>query len=178
MRGSKLLIASIVLIAIGLVGATVVVIMWGFGSGSGLGQITAFKSNGQRIYYTATDESGTQIAFTGGPMWLQMHGGSCVSCHGPGARGGNIVPMTNLVAPDIRYKTLTSTAEGMLGEEHPPYTDATIRRAVTQGLDQAGHRLSPVMPRWDMSEKDLNDLVSYLKTLDHQNFFVCSSVNE
>ena len=51
------------------------------------------------------------------------------------------------------------------GEEHAPYNDALIERAITKGVDPAGKPLSYVMPRWNMSDRDLNDVVAYLKTL-------------
>jgi cytochrome c oxidase subunit 2 len=115
-----------------------------------------FSSDGQRIYYTATSNTGVQITSDDGPMWLYMHGGSCVSCHGSHGRGGFVVPMTNVVAPDIRYSTLTAEQ----------FTDATIRRAISQGLDPAGAPLNDAMPRYHMSDKELDELMSYLKTLD------------
>ncbi|MER3458327.1 MAG: hypothetical protein C4309_06575 [Chloroflexota bacterium] len=73
--------------------------------------------------------------------------------------------MGSFVAPDIRYKTLTA-AEHAAGEEHPPYTDETIKRAITQGIDPAGEPLNWPMPRWTMTEADLEDLLAFLKTLD------------
>jgi len=72
--------------------------------------------------------------------------------------------MTNEIAPDIRYSHLVEEEHGE-GEEHPPYTDELIKQAITQGLDPGGNPLSPTMPRWRMSERDLNDLIEYLKTL-------------
>jgi len=67
--------------------------------------------------------------------------------------------------PDIRYKTLTA---GEHGEEmrHEPYTDETIKRAITEGVEPDGERLEWPMPRWRMSEEDLDDLLEFLKTLD------------
>jgi mono/diheme cytochrome c family protein len=128
--------------------------------------ITSFKSNGERIYYTATSTSGDEITATGGPHWFWMHGGSCVDCHGADGRGG-LVHMTNEIAPDIRYKALTAKPLEMEDhEEHPPYTDALIKRAISKGLDPAGEPLSYVMPRWHTSDRDLNDLVDYLKKLN------------
>jgi mono/diheme cytochrome c family protein len=127
-------------------------------------------SNGERIYFTATNQAGEPITFRGGPAWMQMHGGSCVNCHGPEGRGGIRVHMTDAVAPDIRYTMLTSAEhdEHDTDEGHPPYTDALIRRAITEGLDSAGKSLDPAMPRWSMSPGDLDDLVAYLKTLDEE----------
>ncbi|MFQ5741480.1 MAG: c-type cytochrome, partial [Acidobacteriota bacterium] len=103
----------------------------------------------------------------GGPMWLAMHGGGCVNCHGVHGRGGVPVPMGTKLPPDIRYKLLTEKephAHGA-GEGHPVYTDELIKRAITQGLNPVGKPLDSTMPRWQMTDEDLSDLIAYLKTL-------------
>ena len=124
-----------------------------------------FSSNGEMIYFTGINAKGKRIPFTGGPPWLYMHGGGCASCHGPDGRGGVPVMMGTAIPPDIRYHHLIEEEhEG--DEEHPPYTDELIRRAITEGLDPAGEPLDPTMPRWQMSEGDLNDLLEFLKTLE------------
>ncbi|MDH3876031.1 MAG: hypothetical protein OET07_17960, partial [Desulfobacteraceae bacterium] len=57
------------------------------GSGGTAWGTGAFRSNGERIYFTATSERGTEITYTGGPTsggWMMMGGRlACVSCHGP-----------------------------------------------------------------------------------------------
>lgn len=125
---------------------------------------TVFQSNGERIYYTGYNDRGQQIRISGGPMWLYMHGGSCVDCHGINGRGGLPVMMGTEIPPDITYKALTSET-GHGEEEHPPYTDEMIKTAIREGIDPAGEPLDPTMPRWQMSDSDLNDLLEYLKTL-------------
>ena len=96
----------------------------------------------------------------------------CAGCHGPDGRGGEVqMMMARFTAPDIRYSTLTADehgheeSAGESEEEHPPYTDETIARAITQGINPAGEPLAWPMPRWSMSQQDLNDLLAYLKTL-------------
>ncbi len=138
--------------------------------GPGFFPMRRFRSNGEQIYFTATSQRGTPITMDMG-MGMGMMGGmmACVTCHGPDGRGGRVrMMMTTFVAPDIRYKTLT--AERMEHDEaeaeHPPYTDETIKRAITQGVDPAGNPLDWPMPRWRMSEEDLNDLIEFLKTLE------------
>lgn len=75
--------------------------------------------------------------------------------------------MGAFIAPDIRYKSLTSAQmEHEQRREHPPYTDETIKRAITQGLDPSGNPLDWPMPRWTMTEADLEDLLAFLKTLN------------
>ena len=51
-------------------------------------------------------------------------------------------------------------------EEHPPYTKETLRRAIIKGIDPAGEPLDELMPRWRMSEQDLDDLVEFMVTLE------------
>lgn len=128
-----------------------------------------YESNGERIYFTATSNSDR-------PMMSQMSGMhrmqgmmACVTCHGPDGRGGTVtMMMETFEAPDIRYHTLTEDEHEDSDKghtEHPPYTDATIKRAITQGLNPAGDPLDWPMPRWQMSDSDLEDLLAYLKTL-------------
>ena len=126
----------------------------------------SYPSNGERIYYTGINELGERIPFEGGPMWLYMHGGGCVSCHGEDGRGGVPVMMGTEIPPDIRYEHLIEEEHEEEGEEHPSYTDETLKRAITAGLNPAGEPLDYTMPRWRMSEADLNDLLDYLKGLE------------
>lgn len=126
-----------------------------------------FSSNGERIYYTGISAKDGPIPIAGGPMWLHMGPVGCVACHGLTGRGGVPVMMGAAVPEDIRYEALTKgePGAGKAETEHPPYTDALIKRAVTQGLDPAGKPLDWTMPRWQMSDQDLNDVIAYLKTL-------------
>jgi len=126
-----------------------------------------FSSNSERIYYTGISAKNGPIARTGGPMWVYHTGVGCVACHGVHGRGGVPVMMGTAIPADIRYAVLTGKEhpEGEEKMDHPPYTDALIKRAITQGLDPAGEPLDWTMPRWQMSEQDLNDLLVYLKSL-------------
>lgn len=129
-----------------------------------------YASTGERIFFTGTNEAGERIPFTGGPPWLWMGGGGCASCHGPDGRGGFPVMMTAQVPPNITYDALTEGEHGHggaeAGEEHAPYTDELIMQAITRGVDASGEVLDLTMPRWQMSEEDLTDLLDFLKTLD------------
>jgi len=127
----------------------------------------SYSSNGERIYYTGVSDRTGPIKFQGGPMWLQMHGGGCVICHGVTGRGGVPVMMGTALPADIRYKALTSEDHHKGGEkeEHSPYTDELIKRAITKGLDSEDKPLDLTMPRWDMTKEELDDVIEYLKTL-------------
>ncbi|WP_230375593.1 cytochrome c [Methanolobus vulcani] len=127
---------------------------------------TNFSSNGEVIYYTGYNESGKKIDFSYGPNWLYVHGGSCVNCHGVDGKGGVPIMMAYTIPADITYEALTSGDEHAdEHEEHPPYTDETIKIAIREGKEPSGEDLDYVMPRWDMSDADIDDLVEYLKML-------------
>lgn len=129
-----------------------------------------FSSNGERIYMTATNDSGEVIDYEEGPGDRMMAGVlACVDCHGPDGRGGERqMMMESFHAPDIRWSTLTGdhTDHEESGEGgHPPYTPETLGAAITQGIGSGGQPLSTVMPRWQLSPDDLADLIEYLQTL-------------
>ena len=140
----------------------------GTGSGTGQGMMSggtgwgagAFGSNGERIYFTSTSERGTAITYTGGPAsggWMMMGGQlACVSCHGPNGRGGkHNMGMTQVMdAKDIRWSVL-----------QPEFDAEKFRLAVVKGQDPDGTQLKPDMPRWNISNEDLADLIAFLKTL-------------
>lgn len=118
-----------------------------------------FRSNGEMIYNTGFNKSGTMIPITGGPTWLYMHGGSCVDCHGTNGRGGAPIMMGTNIPLNITYSALKE--EG--------FTDETIKKAITEGIHE-GHEgeaetLDWTMPRWEMTDDDLNDVITYLKAL-------------
>jgi mono/diheme cytochrome c family protein len=149
--------------------------MGGYGPGAMIGPGPAygkrtFASNGERIYYTGTSAKTGPIPRTGGPMWVYHAGVGCVACHGVQGRGGVPVMMGTAIPEDIRYPTLTAAEPAKAGEkkeamDHPPYTDTTIKQAVTQGIDPANKPLDWTMPRWQLTDEDWADLLAYLKTL-------------
>lgn len=127
-------------------------------------------ANGAQIYFSGTSRRGTPITQQMGAGMGSMRGGgrTCASCHGPEGRGGSVPMMMRVIeVPDTRYDTLTSEGHGEHGEEeHEPYTETTIKRAITEGAEPNGEPLEWPMPRWSMGDDDLDDLVEFLKTLD------------
>jgi mono/diheme cytochrome c family protein len=101
-----------------------------------------------------------------------MHTIACANCHGSDGKGGRVnMMMWSFNVPDITWDKLTGEEHheeqenGEQHEEHPPYTEETLKSAITGGINPAGEPLDEEMPRWKMSTQDLNDLVNFIKTL-------------
>ena len=78
--------------------------------------------------------------------------------------------MYSFTAPDICYHVLTDEHhhddDHSDEDEHPAYSHETIKRAIAEGLDPAGNALDPEMPRWQMADEDMENLLEYLKILE------------
>jgi len=129
----------------------------------------SFSSNGERIFFTATSEDGSISIKEGPPMFKSAVKG-CAHCHGRDGKGGHSLDATGIKGTDIRYKTLAVKYGGYLsfleakGEKISGGVDTLIKRAITDG-EGPGYKLNIAMPRWSMTEDDLNDVIEYLKTL-------------
>ncbi len=126
-------------------------------------------SNGQQIYFTATDQNGQYISYTGGPYFGGMMMGSyltCASCHGSDAHGGtHYIHMQAIDTPAINYAALIEMKKQDSGGNPTDYSLDDFRGAVVDGHDTAGNQLDQNMPHWQMSDQDLQALLDYLKTL-------------
>jgi len=127
-----------------------------------------FQSNGERIYFTASSASGLPISSRGGGMHMTMMGDGCVTCHGADRGGGRVMPrFWELVPPLTPAALFGEHAQGENEDGHGGhdfYTDETLRRAITKGIDPGGEPLDQAMPRWSISSQDLGDLIAHLKS--------------
>lgn len=128
--------------------------------------LTPQERRGKQIYLRGASDSGREIFAYIGDESVEVPGSTmaCASCHGLNGEGkpeGGVVP-SNLV-----WEALTKPygVSHTGGRTHPPYTERALELAITRGLDPAGHRLSNVMPRYQMSREDMDALVAYLKRL-------------
>jgi len=114
-------------------------------------------SVGARIYRAGVRGEKTQI-----PRAVQRVPASalamagCARCHGTFGDGGPVpVVSGSAFAPPITYDDLQAAG----------YTDAGIGVAARAGVDAHGRMLSVLMPRWDLSDQELTELIAHLKTL-------------
>lgn len=125
-------------------------------------------TDGERIYFTGRNEDGQRIAYRGGSAsGMMMAGGlTCASCHGGNAQGGrHRMHMLVMDAPDIRWSKLVAEAAGEHGGNGGTYDFAMFRRAVVDGRHPDGKPLSDLMPRWQLSDRDLSALAAFLQSL-------------
>ena len=98
---------------------------------------------------------------------------ACVNCHrrsGLGTvEGYSVVPpitgpyLFQSKADSLAYSDLRRRAG--FAASRKPYTDATLVRAIQEGVDHAGRPLNVLMPRYRLSDDEATSLVEYLQAL-------------
>ena len=129
---------------------------------------------GQAIYLRGELPSGAQVSGTreGGLVSSGLEA-ACVNCHqrsGLGTiEGRQSVPP---VAGDYLFHSRAQAADEpelryveSLHGNRDPYSEATLARAIREGLDSQGRPLSYLMPRYALGDQDMAALIAYLKTL-------------
>jgi cytochrome c oxidase subunit II len=120
---------------------------------AGCGQGT--RSLGEQIYRDGEGKAG-RLAYSQGPDWFRFASEGCAICHG--LEGQGLVVQAGEVtgaAPAVTRKALAERG----------YTDALLRRALTAGVDPHGREFHYYMPRWELSDAELDALVAYLGSL-------------
>lgn len=108
-------------------------------------------ANGKSIFLSGTDLQGHRITATPPALYP-----SCADCHRPNGAGGMHLP-GGAVSADLRHNALVT-------RQHPPYTVGLLERAISTGVDNTGQPLDKVMPRWNISKRDLHDVALYVYT--------------
>ena len=91
----------------------------------------------------------------------------CANCHGQDGLGR---PEGGLVPPNIQWSELTKPYGHVHpnGRKHGPFDARTLQRAISSGTDPAGNALESTMPRYQMSDRDMKDLIAYMRKLEVQ----------
>jgi mono/diheme cytochrome c family protein len=109
-------------------------------------------ANGRSIFLTGTDIDGVRIRAKKPPLRP-----ACAACHRVDGSGGMRLP-DGAVSADLRRRSLVTG-------QHHPYDLRLLERAISTGVDNDGKPLDPVMPRWQLSQRDLHDVAAYVLTL-------------
>lgn len=114
------------------------------------------EARGRQIFLRGTSASGRDVTavMAGSPVPAPM---PCASCHGRDGRGR---PEGGVRPANLEWATLSAASSS-----RPAYDDALLRRAMTMGIDAAGRRLDPAMPRYRLWRDDADDLVAWLRRL-------------
>ena len=130
------------------------------------GDLIPEEQRGRQIYLRGTTADGKDIVVLLDAGATPANGSvlSCASCHGAEGKGKN---EGGVSPPDITWATLTKPylVARPGGGSRPPYTERTLKRAVVMGVDSGGRQLQPVMPRFQLSYRDADDLIAFLKKL-------------
>lgn len=126
-------------------------------------------SLGKRMYMDGVLPSGEIMTAT---VWddttLTGEQVICGACHrrsGMGSsEGQDVVPA---VTGDILYQPLRlpTTKPPLPPARRAAYTDETLKRAIRDGIGADGEAFSPLMPRYPLSDAELETLLGFLKTL-------------
>ena len=129
-------------------------------------QLTPEEKRGKQIYLKTTSPSGKDIKAFVGKSLMEAPGAAlpCVNCHGYDGVG---LVESGVTATTITWEELTKAygVKHLTGRERPAYREDTVERAITAGVDSGGNVLDVAMPRYSMSQDDLQDLIRYLKRL-------------
>lgn len=129
----------------------------------------ALIAAGERMYRQGVLPGGERMTgIVQGDIALSGEQVICGYCHrrsGIGAaEGQNVAPP---VTGDMLYEPLrVPTSKPPLAPTlRPAYTDETLKRAIREGIGADGQPLGPLMPRYRLSDDQLDVLLAYLKSM-------------
>jgi ABC-type branched-subunit amino acid transport system substrate-binding protein len=128
------------------------------------GNLTPAELAGKKIYTTGVGSSGEKITANMSGVKVPGTVMKCINCHkadGTGNPEGGISPSNVTWA----YLTRPYGGKRISGKKYPAYTEQTLRKVITTGIDPAGNKLHNAMPTYNMTRVDLNNLVAYMKVL-------------
>lgn len=123
---------------------------------------------GKVIYSKGESPSGNPLSAVLGDTVVPATLMPCGSCHGADGKGrteGGITPL------DITWSALTRARETDQAMEHrrPAYDLSSLRKVLREGVDPAGNELGITMPRYQISDSDMERLIGYLRQLGVKN---------
>lgn len=147
---------------------------------------------GERLYMEGVTAAGEPVkAVTKGDIPVSGRQFSCVNCHRPSgfgsSEGGVYVPP--ITGPSLFNPTRFNRGKRnerfkeMFKEDQPPefwsrvrqararpaYTPESLAKVLRQGVDPEGRELDSIMPRYRLSDRDVANLVAFLRSLSAEH---------
>ena len=136
------------------------------------GQSAVSPDAGRRFYLEGAGENGRPVgAVVQGDLRVTSAVMPCVNCHRRSGWGTTEGTLTTppVVGPVLfAATTVGNTAVGIRTSgqgTRPAYDETSFLRALRDGVDPGGRRLSSTMPRYQVDERPARSLLSYLRTL-------------
>ena len=120
---------------------------------------------GRFIYYQGTVPSGEglHVSLSGNNGSFSATLFRCVQCHGISGQG---TEEGGLRVPPLTTAFLRQSHESrQTGKFRAAYTDETLARAITQGVDAEGEPLHSGMPRYHLTDHQAAAVIAYLKKI-------------
>ncbi|WP_424363327.1 ABC transporter substrate-binding protein [Methylocystis parvus] len=127
--------------------------------------LSELEARGKELYMHGAQQEGPAPEVILGAESAPARLAPCASCHGEDGAGR---PEGKINPPDISWSELSNPLGKayLNGRARPPFSEDDVAQAVLRGLDPAGNRLDPVMPRYKLSQGQLDALVAYLKAIE------------
>jgi cytochrome c oxidase subunit 2 len=110
-----------------------------------------YLADGRSIFQTGRNIEGVQITAQSAPLFNK-----CSACHRADGSGG-IHLIGGAVGADLRHRALVT-------DQKHPYSLALLERAISTGVDSDGQQLNLAMPRWRLSQRDIQAVAQYVLT--------------
>jgi len=133
---------------------------------------------GRRIYVQGVLVSGEALSgVRASGVSLSGAAAACINCHRPSGMGTvesdiQMLPVTRPYlfprAGDTPVAVMDLRFQHAMNVHHAPYTDATLARAVREGVNSDDKPMNELMPRYALGDADMAALTAYLKQLSSE----------
>lgn len=127
-------------------------------------ELTAAQERGRQIYFSGASPSGDPITAYFGEDGLEIPGevATCGSCHGHDGKGR---PESGVLPSNITWSHLVRSYGHLHpdGLEHLPFDEESLRHYMRTGIYPGGRKGDPSMPYYEISDRDLDDLLAYMR---------------
>jgi len=121
---------------------------------------------GRRLYLEGLGQGGNPIVATvQGDVAVTGATAACVGCHKRSGLGVSEGGQRALAVTGPALFGSDTSRVGNLTRSRTAYTDATLARAISQGIAADGQILDPLMPRYRLNAEDMRALIAFLHRL-------------